>query len=56
MKYIIRGVIKKHIPTVFEINVEAESERHARTLALIKLGSKQKLKKNSINIQEVKPA
>ncbi len=52
MKFLISGNIKKKLK--FKMEIIANNESYAKELLYIKLGSKQKLKKTSINIDEIK--
>lgn len=49
-KYVVSGTVKKG---KFSIEVEARSEKHARELAITRLGSAQKLKGTSIKVAQV---
>ncbi|MCL4387644.1 50S ribosomal protein L18Ae [Candidatus Marsarchaeota archaeon] len=53
MKYIVRGTIKRGSRQKFELEIEANSEKHATESALVKIGSKQGLSKSMIAIKEV---
>jgi ribosomal protein L20A (L18A) len=53
MKYIVRGTIKRGSMQKFELEIEANSEKHAMESALVKIGSKQGLSKSMIAIKEV---
>ncbi len=53
MKYIVRGTIKRGLRQKFELEIEANSEKHAAESALVKIGSKQGLSKSMIEIKEV---
>ncbi len=52
MKFLVSGTIKKN--SVFKIEVEANSKSYAKEIAYVKLGSKQKIRKHSIVINEIK--
>jgi ribosomal protein L20A (L18A) len=45
---------KLHGDTEFSIEIKAKSEKHARSVAISMLGSKHGLKKNRIDINEIK--
>jgi ribosomal protein L20A (L18A) len=51
-RYSVSGLIRNRLK--FDIEVNAKSERHARALAVIKIGSSQRLKRNSIKITGIK--
>ncbi len=51
-KYSVSGIIRNKMK--FDIAVNANSEQHARALAIVKIGSTQKLKRNAIRITSVK--
>ncbi|MCL5101965.1 MAG: hypothetical protein M1544_01230 [Candidatus Marsarchaeota archaeon] len=53
MEYIVRGKIRKTPSTKFELRISAQSEKHAREAAIVKIGAKQGLKKNLIEVKEV---
>lgn len=53
MKYNISGFIKRG-HAAFSMEISAENEAHAKGIALIKLGSKQGLKKSEIEISNIK--
>jgi len=55
MRYLVKGTFGKEQQN-FELEVEAKSDKHARELAITKLGSKNGLLKGAINIKEVTPA
>jgi len=52
MKFLIEGTIPKQGRS-FKIELEAESEKHARELATVKLGSISALRKSEISILKV---
>ncbi len=52
MKFLVSGTIKKN--SAFKIEVEADSKSYAKEIAYVKLGSKQKIRKHSIIISEIK--
>ena len=54
MKFTVAGRIRRS--TQFSIEVEAESEEHARAMALMKLGSSQGISKNNIVIESIDKA
>ena len=54
MKFTVAGRIRRS--TQFSIEVEAESEKHARAMALMKLGSTQGISKNNIVIESIDKA
>jgi ribosomal protein L20A (L18A) len=54
MKFTVAGRIRRS--TQFSIEVEAESEKHARAMALMKLGSRQGISKNNIVIESIDKA
>ena len=54
MKFTVAGRIRRS--TQFSIEVEAESEEHARARALMKLGSTQGISKNNIVIESIDKA
>ena len=56
MEYVIKGKITGKNPVKFELKTNAESESHARTLAIVALGAKQGIKKSHIQINEVTKA
>ncbi|MCL5007855.1 MAG: 50S ribosomal protein L18Ae [Candidatus Marsarchaeota archaeon] len=54
MRYIIRGRIRRgDSGRDFEIEVDAESEKHAVEKATVRLGSQQSLKRRNIEIASV---
>ncbi|MGC8648826.1 MAG: hypothetical protein ACP5UN_01225 [Candidatus Micrarchaeia archaeon] len=53
MKYIVNGTFGKS-PQKFEFEVEAKSEKHAKMLAIVKLGSNTRVRGGKINIKEIK--
>lgn len=56
MKFNVKGNIKatkRLVGRKFEIEVEAASEKHARSKAVLKLGSTQSLGKNRIEVLSV---
>ncbi len=53
MKYIVTGSIIKGDNQSFNLEVDAKSEKHAKELALIRLGSKGALSKFQITISKV---
>ncbi|MDE1856947.1 MAG: hypothetical protein KGH98_02575 [Candidatus Micrarchaeota archaeon] len=54
MKFVVTGTIAKGESRNFKIEVDAKSEKHARELALVKIGGVQSVRKSSIRITEVK--
>ena len=54
MKFTVAGRIRRS--TQFSIEVEAESEEHAKAMALMKLGSRQGISKNNIVIESIDKA
>ncbi|MGC8694438.1 MAG: 50S ribosomal protein L18Ae [Candidatus Micrarchaeia archaeon] len=54
MKYVLHGKIRAR--KTFKVNVDANNEKHAMELAITKLGSKSKIKKHEIKIEEIKKA
>ncbi len=51
-KYIVSGLIGRK--TEFRIEVEAKTERHARSLALSRIGSARRAKASAIEIEGTK--
>lgn len=54
MKYLAEGRIKRKGGHKFELKIDAKSKKHAMDIAIVKIGSKQGIKKNSIEIKEIK--
>lgn len=54
MKFVVTGVIGKGDKRNFKIEVDAKSEKHARELALVKIGGVQGIRKSSLQITDVK--
>jgi ribosomal protein L20A (L18A) len=52
MKFIVEGSIPKQGRS-FKIEIEAKTEKHARDLAIVKLGSISALRKSEISILKV---
>jgi ribosomal protein L20A (L18A) len=50
MKFLIEGTAGRKNPRQFKIEIEAKSEKHARELALIKLGATNGVRKEQIDI------
>jgi ribosomal protein L20A (L18A) len=53
-KFVVNGRIKDKAQTKFSIEVEAKSEAHARALVTTKMGSRNGLRANGIEIMEIK--
>jgi len=53
MKFLVKGIIKKKSNGSFSMEAEANSEKHAKELILIKLGSRYRAKKTQINIESI---
>ncbi len=51
MKFLVTGNLKKN--SIFKIEIDAKSKSHAKEIAYIKLGSKQKIKKHNIQITDI---
>lgn len=54
MKFTVSGSTKNGAVTNFTIEVEAKNEKHATSLALVKIGSAQGVRKSMIQIASVK--
>ena len=54
MKFTVSGSTKKGAVANFAIEVEAKNEKHATSLALVKIGSAQGVRKSMIQIASVK--
>jgi ribosomal protein L20A (L18A) len=53
MKFLIKGIVKKNSNSSFSMETEANSEKHAKELVLVKLGSRHGAKKTQIKIQSI---
>lgn len=52
--YIVEGITKRGTEAKFHLEVEANSDKHARELAFVKLGARTASKKGEIIITAVK--
>jgi len=54
MKFLIKGTFKRKLSnSKFSVETEANSEKHALELALVKLGSRHGAKKIQVKIQSI---
>ena len=53
MKFLVEGIVGKRYPQQFKVEVEAKSEKHARDLTLIRVGSKGAVRKSQISIIKI---
>jgi ribosomal protein L20A (L18A) len=53
MEYIVKGRIKRAGNPKFELKINAKSQKHALESAIVKIGAKQGVKKNAIEIKEI---
>ena len=53
-KYIVEGITRRGGERKFHIEVEANSDKHAREMAVVQLGAKTEARKGEISITAVK--
>ncbi len=53
MKFIIEGTAGRADPRPFKIEIEAKSEKHAKELAMVRIGATNGVRKEQISIIKV---